>query len=77
MSHSEAETDEVFLTNTKIGNNLDGPFFQRWPTRRAGTMAWNIIGEMLPDHFPVFVKRSDVERNGGFTPAMGKDHFFR
>jgi hypothetical protein len=75
--HPEAEVDEVFLTNAKRGDSLDSSFYQKWLTRRPGRNAHNLIGEYLPDHFPVFVKRSDVEKNGGFVQGMGKDTFFR
>ena len=80
MRHPEAETEEVFLCNEKNGSKLDGPFFEKWPTKRAGRVAWDILDNYLPNHFPVFVKKSDIEKSGGFLPSsacMGDETFWR
>lgn len=76
--HPEAEADEVFLTNEQWGESLDKPFYAKWPTKRAGKIAYSILGDRLSNYFPVFVKRTDVEKNGGFMDeSMGVDAFFR
>jgi hypothetical protein len=55
--HPEAKEDEMFITNATV-LSYD---IVKWKTKRRGINAYDQNGKHLPQMFPVFAKREEVE----------------
>ena len=75
--HPEAQDDEVFLTNVLNGTPLHTVLERSkalppkpgsgWKTKRAGEVAYDSEGKIVPGVYPVFVKKTEV-KGKGFDP---------
>lgn len=58
----EQQEDEVFLDNCAVPDSKVG-----WETQRTGNIAINpVTGGVVPGMFPIFIKRSELERAADF-----------
>ncbi len=71
--HPEILPDEVFISNTDIRD-----FYSiGWKTKRRGSIAIDWLGQPLgsrwPRSFPVFAKKSELEKEGVLHTAIHRD----
>ena len=72
-NHPEARPDEVFITNASddVWDFTDDPRSSweviGWKSKRRGTTAYDMSGRVIPEMFPVFVRRDELE-NAGVDP---------
>ncbi|MFH0755174.1 MAG: hypothetical protein V1910_00710 [bacterium] len=60
--HPELQNDEIFLVNLADEEDWKN---NPWKTKRRGIKSYNYNGsEVGHGHFPVFVKREEVEKEG-------------
>lgn len=59
-SHPEQAPGEVFLTNCS-----EGEFEERigWPSKRMGSVAYDVSGKKIPHLFPVFISEADYQES--------------
>ena len=61
--HPELREGEIFLNNVKPADEeYQGFAAIGWKTKRLGNIAYNVFGDILPHHRPVFVLRSEMEQ---------------
>lgn len=65
--HPEQQEDEVFISNSHDEGPVDDTGRTDyecigWKTKRRGVVAYDVNGKVLPEMFPVFVKRSEIEQ---------------
>ncbi len=58
--HPEIGKGEVFLTNSEARHYND----IGWSTKRVGRTAYDVNGKIVKGLYPVFVQRSELEKNG-------------
>jgi len=67
--HIEEREGEVWLRNIKPEE-----FSRfRWKTKRLGTNAFDIDGELLRGQRPLFVQRKEIEKEGDFCIATDRE----
>ena len=60
--HPELKDGEIFLTNVRLFNDVDGFNDIGWTTKRFGMCAYTIFGERVAGAIPVFMQRSEWEK---------------